>query len=62
MPSLGMPELLVILVIVIVLFGFRRLPEIGQGLGEGIRNFKRSMKTANESDRLEEKHDPQSPQ
>ena len=61
MPSLGMPELLVILVIVIVLFGFRRLPEIGQGLGEGIRNFKRSMKAANEPDQIEEKRETQTP-
>ena len=60
MPSLGMPELLVILVIVIVLFGFRRLPEIGQGIGEGIRNFKRSMKTADD-DHLDEKAEPKSP-
>ena len=37
---LGMPELIVILVIIIVIFGATRLPELGKGLGKGIRNFK----------------------
>ena len=37
---LGMPELLVILVIVILIFGANRLPELGRGIGKGIRNFK----------------------
>jgi sec-independent protein translocase protein TatA len=38
--SLGIPELLVILVIVILIFGASRLPELGKGLGKGIKNFK----------------------
>ena len=42
--KLGLPELLVILVIVFFLFGAKRLPEIGKGIGEGIRNFKGAMK------------------
>ena len=37
---LGFPELLVILVIVIVIFGGNRLPELGRGIGKAIRNFK----------------------
>lgn len=37
---LGMPELLVILVIIILIFGANRLPELGRGIGKGIRNFK----------------------
>lgn len=41
---LGLPELLVILVIVFFLFGAKRLPEIGKGIGEGIRSFKDAMK------------------
>jgi sec-independent protein translocase protein TatA len=42
--GLGIWELVVILVIVVLLFGARRLPEIGSGIGEGIRNFRKSMK------------------
>jgi len=38
--GLGFPELLVILVIVVVLFGARRLPEIGSGLGKAIKGFR----------------------
>jgi len=41
---LGMPELLVILVIVFFLFGAKRLPEMGKGIGEAIKGFKSSMK------------------
>jgi sec-independent protein translocase protein TatA len=37
---LGMPELIVILVIVILIFGASRLPELGKGIGKGIKNFK----------------------
>jgi sec-independent protein translocase protein TatA len=40
MLGLGFGELAIILVIVVVLFGATRLPQIGKGLGEGIRNFK----------------------
>jgi sec-independent protein translocase protein TatA len=41
---LGMPELLIILVVVFFLFGAKRLPEMGKGIGEGIKNFKDSFK------------------
>lgn len=41
---LGLPELLIILVIIILIFGANRLPEIGKGLGKGIRNFKDATK------------------
>lgn len=40
--GLGMPELLVILVIVLIIFGAGKLPDIGAGLGKGIRNFKKA--------------------
>ena len=38
--TLGFPELMIILVIIILIFGANRLPEIGRGIGKGIRNFK----------------------
>ena len=41
--GLGMTELLVILVIVLIIFGAGKLPEIGSGLGKGMRNFKKSV-------------------
>ncbi|MBF0101744.1 MAG: twin-arginine translocase TatA/TatE family subunit [Desulfobacterales bacterium] len=40
--GIGMPELLVILVIVLIIFGAGKLPEIGAGLGKGIKNFKKA--------------------
>ena len=42
--GLGFPELLLILVIVVLIFGTSRIPEQGRGLGEGIRNFRKGMK------------------
>ncbi len=44
MGRIGWPELLVILVIVLLLVGTRRLPEIGRSLGEAIREFQRAMR------------------
>jgi sec-independent protein translocase protein TatA len=49
--SLGMPELLIILVIVIVIFGATRLPQLGRGLGEGIKNFKDGVKSNSDDDK-----------
>ncbi|MFH0933337.1 MAG: twin-arginine translocase TatA/TatE family subunit [Nitrospirota bacterium] len=48
--GLGMQELLIILVIVIVLFGATRLPEIGKGIGQAIRNFKKGVSEPDEID------------
>ena len=48
--GLGMPELIVILIIVVVLFGATRLPEIGKGVGLAIRNFKKSTSGQDEID------------
>jgi sec-independent protein translocase protein TatA len=42
--NLGIPELVIILTIVILIFGASRLPEIGRGIGKGIRNFKDATK------------------
>ncbi|MEJ2085661.1 MAG: twin-arginine translocase TatA/TatE family subunit [Acidobacteriota bacterium] len=41
----GFQELLIILLIVIIIFGASKLPQLGKGLGEGIRNFKRGLKS-----------------
>ena len=55
--GLGMPELLVILVIVVVLFGANKLPQLGAGIGKGIKNFKDATKEADKKDALEDKKD-----
>ena len=47
--NLGVPELIIILAIVILIFGANRLPEIGRGIGKGIRNFKDATKDGSES-------------
>ena len=44
MGRFGLPEILIILVIVILIFGANRLPELGRGIGKGIRNFKDATK------------------
>ncbi len=46
--DVGIPELIVILVIVLLLFGVGRLPEIGGALGKSIRNFKEEMQDDSE--------------
>ena len=50
--NIGIPELFIIMVIILLLFGASRLPEIGRGLGKGIKNFKES--TRDEKDELRE--------
>lgn len=48
--GLGIPELLIILVIVVVIFGASRLPQIGEGLGKGIKNFRAATREPPEID------------
>jgi sec-independent protein translocase protein TatA len=55
--GLGMGELLVILVIVIVIFGASKLPQLGKGLGEGISNFRDGLKGKGDKPALDEKKD-----
>jgi len=49
--SLGLPELLIIFLIVLVLFGANKLPQLGKGLGSAIRNFKEGMSEGQEGPR-----------
>jgi sec-independent protein translocase protein TatA len=48
MPHLGTPELLIILAVIVLIFGVNKIPQLGKGLGEGIRNFKASIKAGQE--------------
>jgi sec-independent protein translocase protein TatA len=46
--GLGMPELIVILIIVLVIFGANRLPQLGEGLGKAIKGFKKGLSDSND--------------
>jgi sec-independent protein translocase protein TatA len=48
--NLGPTELIIVLVIILVLFGARKLPDLAKGLGEGIKEFKKAQKEAAEPD------------
>lgn len=52
--SIGFQELLIILLILVILFGARKLPQLGKGLGEALRNFKGAVK----GDEITKKDDP----
>ncbi len=48
MPHLGTAEIIIIAVVIILIFGVNKIPQLGKGLGEGIRNFKSSLKSGQE--------------
>jgi sec-independent protein translocase protein TatA len=48
---LGPMELVLVLIIVLFLFGAKRLPEMGKGIGEGIKNFKKSIKGGDDNEK-----------
>ncbi len=58
--GIGLPELLVIFLVCLLLFGANRLPEIGRNLGEGLREFKKAFKEGHE-DESKPKQDPKQP-
>lgn len=55
--GLGMPELVVILVIVVIIFGAGKLPEIGAGIGKGIKNFKDATRKEDEAKKIDDNKD-----
>jgi sec-independent protein translocase protein TatA len=59
--GLGMPELIVILVIVLVIFGAGKLPQIGEGLGKAIHGFKKSMSEPDSAENPPSKSDKDNP-
>jgi len=59
--GLGASELIIILVIVVILFGATRLPEIGKGIGEAIKNFKKASSAPDEID-VTPKNKPEGPE
>jgi sec-independent protein translocase protein TatA len=56
--SIGPTELLLILLIIVIIFGARKLPELGKSLGEGIKNFKKSISSAKEDQSSESQTKP----
>ena len=55
LPSVGPTELIIVLTIILLLFGAKRIPELAKGLGTGIREFKKGTSGHAEKDQLDEK-------
>jgi sec-independent protein translocase protein TatA len=60
MPNIGVTELLVILFIIVLLFGARKLPELARGLGQGIREFKKAARDAEKTESPEKMEESKS--
>lgn len=58
--GIGMPELIIILVIILIIFGAGKLPDIGRGLGKGIKNFKSSINDPEPGDEQKKIDEPTS--
>jgi sec-independent protein translocase protein TatA len=61
MGSIGAPEILLVALIALLLFGAGRIADIGKGLGQGIKNFKQGIREANEDDDDDKKSDDAGP-
>lgn len=57
--GIGLTEGLLIAAIIILLFGSKKLPELGKGMGEAIKNFKQGMRDGQGTDKAEDKKDDQ---
>ena len=53
--GLGLPEIVVIAIIVLLLFGGKKIPELMSGLGKGVKSFKDGMKGIDDTEKIEEK-------
>ena len=60
--GLGMPELIVILLIAVLIFGASKLPQIGEGLGKAIRGFRKSVVEPETPEKPSSEKDPSKPQ
>ena len=58
--SIGLPQVLIVLLVILLIFGAKRLPEIGASLGKGIRTFKSSVTGEDEVSQAEQKNAPPS--
>lgn len=58
MPGFGIGELVLIFLIIVLIFGATRLPQLGKGLGEGISNFKSGLKSRKNNEESDEKKTP----
>jgi sec-independent protein translocase protein TatA len=56
----GPTELILIILIVVIIFGARRLPELGKSLGEGIKNFKKSITSKEKENESQDESEPPS--
>jgi sec-independent protein translocase protein TatA len=59
MPNIGLPEIIIVLVIALVVFGPKRLPELGRSLGNGMREFKDSISGNNDEEEKAERTKPE---
>ena len=59
--SIGPTELILILLIVIIIFGAKKLPDLGKSIGEGIKNFKKSVNEGKDGDKDQTSKPPQPP-
>ena len=53
--GIGMPEMIIIMIIILIIFGAGKLPEIGSGIGKGIKNFKKATKEVDDQSSSEAK-------